>query len=87
MLYVGAGASDLPAFDLLERHGGLAVGVLHAERAADWKAAKRMHDQARVENLAPAEYGGEAPMRKILTLSVEILGRRVAPRRLAVETS
>lgn len=85
MLYVGDGASNLPAFDLVERHGGLAVGVLHAEQPGDWKAARHMHARARVENLAPAEFEEGAPMRRILTLAVEILGKRIALRRLALD--
>ena len=65
--------------------GGLAVGVLHAEHPEDWKAAQHMHARARVENLAPPDFTEGAPMRRILTLAVEILGKRVALRRLALE--
>lgn len=82
ILYVGDGASDVPAFDLVERHGGLAVGVLHRDADGNWKAARHIHARARVENLAPADFGDGAPMRQILTHAVEILGKRVALRRL-----
>jgi hypothetical protein len=46
-----------------------------------------MHAQARVENLAPADFGEGAPMRQILTLAVEILGKRVALRQLALDAA
>jgi hypothetical protein len=74
----------LPAFDLVGHHGGLGVGVLQADRTGDWKVARRMHARARVESLAPAEFGDGAPMRQILTLALAILGKRVALRRLAL---
>lgn len=82
MLYVGDGASDVPAFDLLESHGGLAVGVLHRDDDGDWRTARHIHAAARVENLARADFRDGAPMRQILTHAVEILAKRVALRRV-----
>lgn len=85
MLYVGDGASDVPAFDLVERHGGLAIGVLHRDADGDWKAARHIHAMARVENLAHADFRDGAPMRQILTHAVEILAKRVALRRVTTQ--
>lgn len=80
MLYVGDGASDIPAFDQVQRAGGLALGVVHGKN--DWSTARRIHEDAKVENIAAPDFSPGAPLRRLLETAVDILARRVALRRI-----
>lgn len=84
MLYVGDGASDIPAFDLVARHGGVALGIVHGRKPEDWSVAESMHARARVDNLGPPDFDEGSPLHRMLTLAVEILAKRVALRRIEI---
>lgn len=82
MVYVGDGASDLDAFRLLKRHGGIAIAVDHSSKSEEWEAEEHLFDEARVANLAPPDFTAGSEMEESLVLSVEAIGKRVALRRL-----
>lgn len=83
MIYVGDGASDIDAFNLMHDHGGVAIAVNHAEGGEEWDAAEHMYNAARVENLAPPDFTPGKEMHRSLSLAVEMIGKRVALRSLA----
>lgn len=83
MIYVGDGASDIDAFNLMHDNGGIAIAVNQSEGGEEWEAAEHMFEGARVENLAPPDFGEGKEMRRSLTLAVEIVGKKVALRSLA----
>lgn len=60
---------ELPIFD----------GVVEAQ----WRAAEHMFEQARVDNLAVADFRPGTELYRSLVLAVECVGKRVALRRLA----
>lgn len=83
MIYVGDGASDLPAFELLARQGGLSIGVFGpGGSASDWGRDRRMHAGQRVQNVAEANYAKGAELMKSLTLGVEAIAKLIALRRM-----
>lgn len=83
MIYVGDGSSDLPAFDLIEDQGGIAIGVFGPEGdASSWSEAHEVHAQRRVENLAPADYSDGSELLQALVFSVESIAKLISVRRL-----
>lgn len=83
MIYVGDGASDIDAFNLMHDNGGIAIAVDHSRGSEEWEAGEHMFGGARVENLAPPDFREGSEMHRSLTLSVEIIGKRIALRALA----
>lgn len=83
MIYVGDGASDLPAFELLARQGGLSIGVFGpGGSASDWGRDHRTHAGQRVQNLAEANYAKNAELVQSPTLGMEAIAKLIALRRL-----
>lgn len=84
MVYVGDGASDIDAFKLMHENGGIAIAVDHSAKGEEWEATPHMFGGAHVENLAPPDFREGKELRRSLVLAVELLGKRVALRSLAV---
>lgn len=82
VVYVGDGLSDMPVFDLLADHGGLAIGVYQGDAPAEWEGLKAMDPDRRVQNLAPADYREESELMRSLALAVDSIARKVALCRL-----
>jgi phosphoserine phosphatase len=82
MVYVGDGSSDLPAFNLMQDHGGLAIGVTKGGETAGWSHRDEMHRDRHVQNLAEADYSDGAELLRSLCLSVESIARLIALRKL-----
>lgn len=80
MLYIGDGASDVPAFDQVQRAGGLAIGIVHKQD--HWETARHIHRQAKVENIAPPDYTDGEPLAEMLEAAVDTLAQRIRLRRL-----
>jgi phosphoserine phosphatase len=84
MIYVGDGASDLPAFDLIAGRGGIAIGVFGPNMSASgWSTQKNIHAGRRVQNLAGADYRDGAELLQSLCLAVESIAKLIALRKLA----
>ena len=85
MVYVGDGTSDMPAFSLLNEYGGIALGVVDAERIKDWEGYAEMHKQRRVQNLALADYTEGSELMRSIQLSVESIAKLIALRKLGMD--
>ena len=83
IIYVGDGASDMPAFSLLNEHSGLALGVVQSAKVDDWDGYKSVHEGRRIENLAQADYSEGSELLCSLRLSVESIGKRIALRKFS----
>ena len=84
MIYVGDGASDIDAFKVMRENGGVAIAVDHSSGGRRWEAAEHMFAGAHVENLAPPDFSAGKEMHRTLKLAVEMIGKRVALRSMAV---
>jgi phosphoserine phosphatase len=82
MVYVGDGSSDLPAFNLMEDHGGLAIGVTKDGRTAQWAREHEVHEDRRVQNLAEADFSEDSELLRSLCHAVESIAKLVALRKL-----
>ena len=82
MVYVGDGSSDLPAFDLMEDRGGLAIGVMKGQDAEAWGEDNAVYADRRVQNLARADYSEGSELLRSLCLATESIAKRIALRRL-----
>jgi hypothetical protein len=84
MIYVGDGASDLPAFGLVEDRGGIAIGVFGpGQSASGWSTHTNVHAGRRVQNLAEANYTEGAELLRSLCLAVESIAKLIALRKPA----
>lgn len=82
IVFVGDGASDMPAFRLMRQHAGIAIGVYSAASADRWPGLREMTDDRHVENLAPADYSEDSELMRSLLLSADSICSRIALRRL-----
>lgn len=83
MIYVGDGASDLPAFGMVQERGGIAIGVLEpGADPDDWDYADRIWDARAVENLAEADYTEGAELMRSLELAVRSICHLICLRQL-----
>lgn len=62
MIYIGDGQSDIPAFSLISKNGGVSIGVYHPEQPATFPMAQALLRDGRICAHAVADYraGGEA---------------------------
>ncbi len=82
VIYLGDGSSDMPAFSLLNEHGGIALGLVKGDTDA-WEGYEKMHAGRRVENLAPVDYREDSELMRSIILSVEGVCKQIALRKLS----
>jgi len=82
VVYVGDGASDLPAFGLMAQEGGVAIGVDGSGRSKEWTTGARLGAAERVSNLVPPDYAEGSEMRRSLELAVDRVCKQIALREL-----
>lgn len=85
IIYVGDGASDMPAFSLMQQERGLAIGVFHSESVEEWEGYEDMNAKRRVQNLAPADFSEGSEMMQSLMLAIESICKQIALRRLSID--
>ena len=82
VVYVGDGASDMPAFELMNQAHGIAIGVYKQKARSDWPGYEEVRDGTRVQNLAPVDFREGSELVQSLTLAVEQVCKRIALRKL-----
>ncbi len=88
VVYVGDGDSDLPVYDFMESHAGVAIGVHTGPSPSSWDALPNMHQGRRIAALHEANYEAGTPLMRALELAAERAANRVqllltTPRRYA----
>jgi FMN phosphatase YigB (HAD superfamily) len=81
MIFVGDGYTDIPCFSLIQKSGGIALGVYDAADRERWGRAWGFITEGRVANLHPADYGKRSGLRISLLMAVEHIAKRIALRR------
>jgi hypothetical protein len=56
MIYVADGPSDVPAFSILNQHGGKTLGVYTTEPRNNFRQVKELQEQGRIQGMAEADY-------------------------------
>ena len=64
MIYIGDGLTDVPCMKLVKTNGGQSIAVYDQERGRD--AAERLKKDDRVNFVAPADYGPDSDVEKIV---------------------
>jgi hypothetical protein len=83
MIYVGDGISDMPAFSLMNEHGGLALGVVDRDRVDEWEGYDKAHAGRRVQNLAKADYTEGSELMQSLENAVKSIAHLVTIRKMS----
>ena len=73
MIYIGDGLTDIPAFSLVEQHGGVPIGVDTGSRSR--KAIKLVDDQ-RVHSMAKPDYSPGSQMRSQIERAITTIADR-----------
>ncbi len=84
VIYVGDGASDLPAFGMMAEHGGITLGIFTSETPQGWESASRLGAAGRVSNEATPDYQEDSELMRSLTLGVERICKQIALRELSI---
>ncbi len=71
VVYVGDGASDIPAFNLMNECRGVALGLFSGDDAGTWASKADVHPGQRVENLVRPDYRADSELMQSLTLATE----------------
>lgn len=82
IVFVGDGASDMPAFSFMYENDGLAIGVFQAESVDEWDGYEDMREDRRVQNLAPSNYEEDSELMQSLRFAVESIAKRICLLRL-----
>ena len=81
VIYVGDGNSDMSAFQIVERGGGVAVAI-DPNEDGDWENYEDMSPERRVHNLAPADYRTDSELIRTLKLALDGMVNRIKLLRL-----
>lgn len=82
VIFLGDGASDMPAFRLMNEEGGTGIGIFLSDDEGDWRGYADTQPGRRVQNLAPADYSEGSELMRSLLLAVDSVGKRIALRKL-----
>lgn len=80
IIYVGDGASDMSAFQTVEKYGG--IGIAISKEGKEWRGYEDMAPSRQVHNLAKPDYDEDSELMKTLRLSIELIIRRIQLLRL-----
>lgn len=81
LVYVGDGSSDMPAYELLNESGAIAIGVFKADAVSSWEGYEDVRQERKVENLAPVDYREGSEALTSILLAVDSVCKRIAIRR------
>jgi phosphoserine phosphatase len=70
MIYVGDGLTDIPCFSLVEKGGGVALGVFQSDQESAKQAFQRFLETRRVRSMHHPDYGKDAELGALLRAAV-----------------
>lgn len=78
VVYVGDGASDVPCFDTINKHGGMAIGIYAEGRnAQDWEYMESISEDQRLSNLVSAGFEEDSDLMRSLYLCVDCIAKQI----------
>ncbi len=81
MIYIADGPSDVPAFSILNQHGGKTLGVYTIEPRNNHKQVKQLQEQGRIQGMAAADYRPGEAAHLWLMDSLEQIGYEIVENR------
>lgn len=85
IIYVGDGASDMSAFQIVEGGGGIALAI-DPDDGHDWSGYERMAPKRRVHNVVKADYATDSELFQSLKLAVDRMIAEIQLLRLGKES-
>lgn len=76
MVFIGDGATDIPAFRLVKEQGGLSVAVFAPNAKGARKAATQYLTDGRVHCIAPADYTDGSVIDGVIKANVDMIAAR-----------
>lgn len=83
IVYVGDGASDMSAYQLVAQRGGVAIAI--DKDSQEWAGYDEIDDERKVHNLAKPDYTDGSELMRSLELTVESMIARIKLLRLGRE--
>ena len=78
VVYIGDGASDVPCFDIINKHGGMAIGIYpEGSSEQDWQYMEKISEEQRLSNLVSAGFEEESDLMRSLYLCVESIAKEI----------
>jgi phosphoserine phosphatase len=77
MIYVGDGLTDVPCFSLVEKAGGMALGVFQPGKESAKQAFQQLVVPRRVRTMHSPNYAADADLGAILRLAVSALAAKL----------
>jgi hypothetical protein len=81
MVYIADGPSDVPAFSILNQHGGKTLGVYTLEPRNNHKRVKQLQEQGRIQGMAEADFRADTAAYLWLMDSLEQIGYEIVENR------
>jgi len=78
MIIVGDGYTDVPCFSLVQKNGGIAIGVYSRESREKWGKAWGFLEDQRVSHLVAADFRKNSGLDDALSLAVDKIARDIA---------
>ena len=66
MIYFGDGQTDVPCMKIVKMFGGNSIAVYNPAKPGDYKVARKLFRQERVNFTAPTDYRKESPTFKLV---------------------
>jgi phosphoserine phosphatase len=76
IVFIGDGATDIPAFRLVKEQGGLSLAVFDESKRGAQKAAAQYLSDRRVHAIAPADYQDGAALDGIIKAQIAVVAAR-----------
>lgn len=77
MIYVGDGFTDVPCFSLVQKNGGVAIGVYDRSSRERWGKAWGLTEEKRVSNLVAADYRKQSGLDDALNIALENIAKKL----------
>lgn len=81
MIYVADGPSDVPVFSILNQYGGKTYAVYDSSSVAQFRQAKALSEQNRIQSYGPADYRDGTHTYMWLTTAVQDIAVKIVERR------
>lgn len=77
MVMVGDGYTDIPSFSLVQKNGGVAIGVYDRESRERWGKAWGFIEERRVSHLVAADYRRQRGLDDALSIAIESIASKI----------
>ena len=81
MIYIADGPSDIPCFSIVNKFGGITLGVYNPDQAEHFNEVKKLQDQGRVQHFSPTNYSKGSDVCKWILKSLEEIAELIVKNR------